>query len=229
MVYNETIYYPYKNLVESGNQTIYTKDLNKDNIDIHFNSIINILKDGIETDFVQSMMIHVVFQNNNELDFSIFDYSINLMFWGLCTAVNHPIWDVHTVFFEDITKRSIKEYIDNIFVDRYRKTLDFKILNNTIDDVIGKFRELRPFQMYLANTLNLEDTIELMNKYPEFNDTVHFSTEGIPIEDVKEAGMAAARTQIKYIKNSDHCLKDSFRTGEAISDKQYKEVAVNIG
>lgn len=222
-------YYPYKDLVETGRQTVYTKDINKDNIDIHFNSILNILKDGIETQEVQSMMIHVVFQNDKELDLAIFDYVINLMFWPLCTNVNHPIWDVHLVWFEDITKRSIKEYIDNIYIDRYRKTLPFIELNQTIDLVLGKFRELRPFQMYLANTLNLEDTIDLMNEYPEFNETIHFNPDGIPIEDVKELGMEATNKQIKYIKNSNHCLRDSFRTGEAVSAKQYKEVAVNIG
>jgi hypothetical protein len=151
------------------------------------------------------------------------------MFWKLCTEVNHPIWDIHLVFFEDITKRSIKEYIDNIFIDKYRKSMDFIDLNQTIDGVIGKFRDLRPFQAYLANTLNLEDTIDLMNKYEEFDETVHFSIDGIPIENLKEEGMAATNKQIKYIVNSDHCLRDSFRTGEAISPKQYKEVAVNIG
>lgn len=130
---------------------------------------------------------------------------------------------------EDITKKSIKEYIDNSFVDKYRKELPFIIINQTIDDVLGKFRDLRPFQVYLANTLNLEDTIDLMNQYEEFNETVHFTPDGIPLEDVKDAGMEATNKQIKYIKNSDHCLRDSFRTGEAISPKQYKEVATNIG
>ena len=222
-------YYPYKELCNTGRQTVYTKDLNKDNIDMNFYSIINILKDGIETKEVQSMMLHIVFENNVELDLSIFDYTLNLMFWTLCTAVEHPIWDVHIVWFEDITKRSIKEYIDNIFIDKYRKKMPFIKLNQTIDDVIGKFRELRPFQMYLANTLNLEDTIDLMRKYPEFDETVHFNVDGIPIEDVKDAGMRATNKQIKFIKNSNHCLRDSFRTGEAISPKQYKEVGVNIG
>jgi hypothetical protein len=178
-------YYPYKDLCERGTQVINTKDLNQSNIDNHFYSIINILKDGIESEEVQRMMIHVNFENNTDLDLSIFDYALNLMFWGLCTAVNHPIWDVHLVFFDNITKKSIKEYIDNIFIDKYRKDTPFIQLNQTIDNVIGKFRDLRPFQMYLANTLNLEDTIDLMNKYPEFNDTVHFSVDGIPIEDVK--------------------------------------------
>ena len=222
-------YYPYKDLVETGKQIVYTKDIDKGNIDSNFYAILNILKDGIETKEVQNMMLHIEFQNDTSLDLTIFDYAINLMFWPLCTYVDHPIWDVHVVFFENITKKSIKEYIDNIFVDKYRKLIPFKELNNIIDEVLGKFRDLRPFQMYLANTLNLEDTIELMNKYPEFNETIHFNPDGIPIEDVKEMGMEAANKQIRYIKNSDHCLRDSFRTGEAISPKQYKEVAVNIG
>ena len=229
MKYNPNYHYPYEDLCNTGHQTIYTKDLNQDNINDHFNSIINILKDGIETPEVQSMMLHVVFENDTDLDLSIFDYAINLMFWQFCTIVHHPIWDVHIVFPEDITKKYIKEYIDNIFVDKYRKKLPFIELNQTIDAVIGKFRDLRQFQMYLANTLNLEDTIDLMNQYPEFNETVHFDTTGIPLEDIKEAGMAATNKQIRYIKNSNHCLRDSFRTGEAISPKQYKEVAVNIG
>ena len=229
MKYNPNYHYPYEDLCNTGHQTIYAKDLNQDNINSHFNSIINILKDGIETPEVQSMMLHVVFENDTDLDLSIFDYTINLMFWQFCTIVNHPIWDVHVIFPEDITKKYIKEYIDNIFIDKYRKKLPFIELNQTIDAVIGKFRDLRQFQMYLANTLNLEDTIDLMNQYPEFNETVHFDTTGIPLEDIKEAGMAATNKQIRYIKNSNHCLRDSFRTGEAISPKQYKEVAVNIG
>ena len=229
MEYKERFYYPYKDLVETGRQTIYTKDLNSGNINSHFYSILNILRDGIETPEVQNMMLHIIFENDNDVDLAIFDYSLNLMFWQFCTIANHPIWDVHMVFFEDITKRSIKEYIDNIFIDKYRKKLPFIMLNQTIDAVIGKFRDLRMFQMYLANTLNLEDTIDLMNQYPEFNDTVYFDISNIPLEDIKEAGMKVANKQIEYIKNSGHCLRDSFRTGEAISPKQYKEVAVNIG
>ena len=229
MQYKEQYYYPYKDLCETGRQTIFTKDINKENINRHFYSCINILKDGIETQEVQNMMIHVIFEDNIDIDLSIFDYINNLMMWQLCTGIDKPILSVHLAFFEDITKRVIKEYIDNIFVDRYRKEIPFINMNQMIDDVVGKFRDLREFQMYLANTLNLEDTIELMKKYPEFNETVHFDPTGIPLEDIKDAGMEATNIQIKYIKNSNHCLRDSFRTGEAISPKQYKEVAVNIG
>ena len=115
--------------------------------------------------------VYTIRANEVDVDLTIFDYTINLMFWNLCTAVDHPIEDVHLVFFENVTKRFIKEYIDNVFIDRYRKKIPFIMLNQTIDAVIGKFRDLRFMQMYLGNTLNLEDTIDLMNQYPDFADT----------------------------------------------------------
>ena len=222
-------YFMYEELCKKGKQSVNTNDITKETIDNYFYGLINILKDGIETDEVQSMIIHVIFHDKEEVELTIFDFLNNLIFWHLNTGVGAPIESYHIVFPDDITKKYISTYINNIFIDKYRKEVPFIILNQTIDDAIGKFRDLREFQMYLANTLNLEDTIKLMEQYPEFNETIHFDATGIPLEDVKDAGQKAANKQIEYIKNSDHCLRDSFRTGEAISPKQYKEVAVNIG
>ena len=222
-------YFIYKELCNKGIQTIECKNIDKFNIDEYFYGIINILRDGIEKEEVQSMFVHVVLQDEEEVDLSIFDYIYNQIFWNLNVAVKEPITTKHFIFPDDITKSFISNYINTVFIKKYRKHIPFIILNQTIDNVIGKFRDLRNFQMYLSNTLNLEDTIELMKQYKEFNDTVHFDVSNIPIADVKNAGLNAAKIQIDYIKNSNHCLRDSFRTGETISPKQYKEVAVNIG
>lgn len=222
-------YYPYKDLCETGKQTVETKDLNSSNINQYFYGIINILKDYIETDEVKNMMIHIKFQDNEECDLTVFDYVFNLIFWQLNTDAGAPIYSYHIFFPENITKRDITRYINGLFIDEYRTSMDFIKLNNSIDDVFSKFRDLRPFQMYLANSLNLEDFIILMNKYPEFDATMHYDPSNTPLADVKSEGLKLADTQIKYIENSNHCLRDSFRTGEAISPKQYKEVAVNIG
>lgn len=219
----------YKELVETQRQTIYTKDINSENINTHFNECIAILQDGVETPFVQGMMIHIIFVDNVDIDLSIFDYIFNLMFWHLVVDVGDEIMSHHLFFYEDISKRNIKEYIDNVFVKANRTKIPFMMLNNIPDAALGKFRALTQFQMYLANTVNLEDTIKLMKQYKDFRDTVFLSVEGIPLEEVKNIGMEAANKQISYIKNSDHCLRDSFRTGEAISPKQFKEVNTNIG
>ena len=49
----------YEELCSKGKQTIKTEEINIQNIDSYFYSIINILKDGIETKEVQSMMLKV--------------------------------------------------------------------------------------------------------------------------------------------------------------------------
>jgi hypothetical protein len=229
MEYLDEYYSPYKELVITGYQDIYTKDINKSNIDLLFDHAINILKDGIETLFVQSMKIHVHFVDRVDINLSIFDYLFNLMFWRLRIMIDKSIHSVHLFFPDDITQKYCKEYIDNVFIDKNRRNIDIIALNQIIDGTIGKFREFRRFQTFLSNSLNLEDTIELMNKYPEFWETMHLDVSNIPLEDVKEYGMEMTHKQIQYIKDSNHCLSDSFRTGEAVSPKQYKEVAVNIG
>ena len=229
MEYLEEYYFPYESLVTTGRQEIFTKDITKENIDILFDHAINILKDGIETEFVQNMMLHVTFVDKVDINLSIFDYIFNLMFWRLRIMIDKKIHSIHLFFPDNITQKYCKEYIDNVFIDKNRKTVDIISLNQIIDGTIGKFREFRRFQPFLANSLNLEDTIDLMNQYPEFYDTMHLDVSNIPLEDVKDYGMQITHKQIEYIKNSDACLSDSFRTGEAVSPKQYKEVAVNIG
>lgn len=219
----------YKDLVTTGHQTIYTKDITESNIEDHFKNILSILDDAIEKEETNRMKIHIVFQDNVPVTLTIHDYLFNLMFWTLCTASGAPITSMEMVYFDNITKSQIKQYVDRVFVNRFRKTMEFMSLNQTIDGAIGKFRYLRNYQLYLANTVNIEDTIDLMKKYPEFNNTIHLDITGVPLEDVKEFGLKANDVQINYIKNSNHCLKDSFLTGEGINRKQFKEVQVNIG
>ena len=221
----------YSELVKNRIITIYTKDINDNNIDTHFNWILNILKDGLEREEVQTLRIHIVFADNVETEMFIIDYMYNLMFWSIITVTNKPLTSFYFYpsMLEPHTKNAMKKWIDNKFIRPNIKNLDMIDMNQAIDRSQSKYIDLENFQMWLANTTNLEDTIDLMNKYPDFNATIHFDPTGIPLEDVKDEGMKAANVQINYIKNSDHCLRDAFLAGEGINAKQYKEVSVNIG
>lgn len=224
-------YGTYGPLVQNGYIDVYTKDLNEENIDQHFQWIINILYDGIETEEVQRCKVRIHYVDKKQVTMTIIDYMYNLMMWSIIVCSGEKISSFYqwNTMFEPITKKTIKKYIDFKFIRKNIRTMDMIKMNQSIDNGIGKFRDLENFQMYLANTVNLEDTIELMEKYPEFNDTIHFDPTGIPLEDIKDAGMKATNIQINYIKNSNHCLRDSFIAGEGINAKQYKEVSVNIG
>ena len=113
----------YRELIKTGHQTVYTNDLNNDNIDIHFKNIINILNDGIETEEVKNFIIHVVFPDD-ELDLYIFQYMFNLMMWPLIVCTGDKITSSN-LFFEDvITKKEIKKYIDNQFIRKNMTKMD---------------------------------------------------------------------------------------------------------
>lgn len=227
--YKEEYYGPFKELVQTRFQKLELSDINDDNIDYYFNCIINILSDGIETEYVQQMKIRCVFADGVKVTLTIMDLMFNLLLWSMITCANTKISSYNLYFEPAVTQRSIKKWIDRNFLAINMTIIPIMRLNQLIDRSIGKFRKLVNFQMYLANTLNLKDTIDLMRKYPEFNETIHFDASNIPLEDVKEEGMKAMAIQMKYIKNSDHCLRDAFLAGEGVNPKQAKEVNVNIG
>ena len=216
-------------LVQQGSMTIYTKDLNDGNIDKAFFDIMNILKDGIEDPLVHSMKITVVFTDGESVNLSIFDLFFNLIMWKLPLSVGDPLTSEYLFFEEAITRKTIKKYIDSKLLNKHRTTIDNLKLNNIIDDTLYKFKYIDDFSFYLFNTVNNEDTIKLMNADPVFYQCLHSDLSNVPLDKIKDVGMDITNESIRRIKNSDHCLADSFRAGEGINPKQYKEVLINVG
>lgn len=232
---NYGVYYPIADFEVRTQVCINTKDINKDNWSDHYNSILNILKDGIESDEVQEAFIKITFTDNAIIELSIMDYLINLIMWNMLIRTDIPIESKHIFFVDEIKKDSIKDYIDKFLIDTNRKKFTNKELNNIIDDTLYHFHDIDSFSMFLSNTVNLEDNIFLMDKCEEFNECMHANLENVPIEDVKSVGMQYANTAIDIMKNSkkylgyDHCLADACRASEGINPKQFKEFTINIG
>lgn len=221
----------YADLVTNGIIDVRTKDINKDNINQHFEWIINILKDGIDEDKITHLKVHVIFPDRIDLNLFIIDYMFNLLFWSMIVSIGETITSKYW-FPSNMVPQTVNNYkawIDDRMIRPNGSKFDNIKLNRSIDNSIFKFTELEPFQEFLANTVNIEDFLELMHQYPEFNDSIHFDPTNIPLEDLKEDAQKSANVQIRYIKNSNHCLRDSFIAGEGINPKQYKEVATNIG
>ena len=157
-------YGEYVPLVKNGSIRIQTVNLNKENLDNHFYSILNILRDGIETEFVQHMAINIQFVDNVDVTLSIFDYFINLMMWNLPLSTNTQISSFFLFFQERFNKNAIKNYIDDKFLNINRTKYNSRILCNIIDDTLYRFKYVDEFSLYLCNTINDEDTIKLMNE-----------------------------------------------------------------
>lgn len=228
-------YGPYRELAMNGRITINTSSINTNNWNDHYNGILNIMKDSIETEFTQNMFITIIFADGIDVDLTIMDYWINLIFWYLNIRVGDAIESKHLYFNTSITKRSIKNYIDNLFIDRNRRRFSNMELNIIIDDAIAHFNQISNFAMFFANTINLEDTITIMREDQEFYECIHADLSAVPIEDVKAVGMDYTNKAISRMKNArdilgyDHCLANSWRANEGINSKQFKEFSINIG
>ena len=221
-------YDPYVPLIQNGYMEINTDDINPQNYMSYFNGLLNIMRDGIEDPEVQALKIGIHLSDGNFLRLTIPTFYFQLIFWTFPIYIGDRITVIHLVDTRQITKKTIKSYF-NMIIKQHSKDVDFITLNNLIDETIYKFKYIDEFAMYLSNTVNFKDTLDLMKKYPEFNESIHADLTGVPIEDVKDVGMKYTQTQINYIKSNDHCLRDSFIAQEAISPKQFKEVSVNIG
>jgi hypothetical protein len=236
MLENLQNYGYYVDLVKTGRIRVNANQISIHNWRDHYQSILNILKDGIETDWVQNMCITVDYGNGEDIDLYITDYYINLLFWYLPLSLEDTVLTPKYLFFEEkMTGRAIKEYVDKLFIIPHRGIVDNKILNNVISDFLYNFIDIDQFSMFLANTLNLEDTIELMNASPEYDAIIHADLSTEPLENVKNKGMEYVAQAQKLIYDAEnimgheHCLRNPFVSGEGINKKQYKENSINIG
>ena len=223
-------YYMYKDLATDGFCTVYTKNIDKNNWRLHYLGILNILRDGIETDFVTQMKIYVKFADGEDCVLMIHEYYTTLVMWYLILQTDIVITSEHLFWDEDFLADMIKEYIDEVFLDEYRTLYTNKSLNNIIADTLEPFKDIDEFSLWIMNTFNLEDTIRLMNENPRFDELLHLDLSNVIMDDIKEKGMDATNEVIDIIKETDyHCLCDSFRTHEATNPKQFKETYIHMG
>lgn len=250
---NYNNYYIYADMVRNrtGIELYVPEALARDNIDDHIEAILNILKDGIETDYVHDVKITLRWENDVYCRLTIFDYWLNLFVWEMLlktgthirpkhiflgTKSNTPGNDPNRLTPWEVKRKDIRQYIN-----KYVLTLENKInignhdLNKIVAYSMSRISYLEHFAFYFANTINNEDDIALMNACPEYDALIHSSLAGVPIEDVKDKGQMLANRAIELIKSSEqyigyeHGLVHSFRANEAINPRQFKEAQINIG
>lgn len=222
--------------IASGNVVyITTSSITKSNWQNHYDSVMNLLRDGIETDEVHQGTVSITFADGVTINLFIPDYLLNLIMWNMLIQTNTPIESKHIFFADEIKKDTIKDYIDKFLIETNRKRFTNKELNNIIDDTLYRIHDIDEFAMYLANTVNLEDNVFLMKENPEFYECMHPNMSNIALEDFKAVGMAYANKAIEIMKHAsqylgyDHCLADACRAGEGINPKQFKEFTISIG
>ena len=231
-------YFMYADMVKNNiKKIIYVpKDIDMNNIYDHITGITNILKDGIDTEYVETTKINISWGAGIDCDLSIPDYWFNLFMWTMILKTNQEIRPKHIFWKEELKKFDLKNFVDKFIATRENKIrIEDYELNSIICDGLWEYANIEQFSMFLANTINNEDDIALMNANQEFYDLLHCSLANVPFEDVKSEGMRLTNRAIDIIKDSEkylgyeHGLTNSFRASEAVNPKQYKEASLNIG
>ena len=155
--------------------------------------------------------------------------------WYPLIALGKIVSPQHLFIKDTVTKDDVKDYMDKYVIEPNRLSVNNRVLNNVIADMLCNFVDIDNFSLYLTNTLNLEDDIDLMFASPDFNKLLHCDLSDVPIENVKDAGMDVVHKAIDIIMDSkkimgyEHCLRNPFAAKEGINIRQYKENHYNIG
>lgn len=236
MLDNFKVYYVYADLVKNGKFVINTNTITIDNWHDHYNGILNILRDGIETEYVKHLFITVNFNDQEVVELLIGDYYLNLLLWYPIIALRDDYIQPKHLFVSDrLRRKDIKGFIDNHFLIPRKLKVDNKVLNNVIADTIEHFIDINEFAMYLSNTLNLEDSIDLMSVNQEYYDLLHADLSNETLDNVKDKGLELVNKAESIIFKSEelvgheHCLRNALASGEGININQYKDHSINIG
>ena len=237
MMENYKNYFVYADAVRNqSNISVYVPSITMENIDDHIDGIYAILKDGIETDYVHNLLVNVSWGGDLECDLFIIDYWYNLFMWKMVLCNRNAVRPKHIFYSDELKRSNIKSFVDEFVLTRDNKIrLGNEFLNENICEGLWAYSCVEVFSYYLANTINNEDNIDLMNACPEFYDLMHCSLQGVPFDKVKDVGMEYTNRAIDIIKNSkkytgyEHGLAASFKASEAVNPRQFKEAELNIG
>lgn len=223
-------YSSYAELITNGYQNINTSMFTSiDILDNHFFQILAIMQDGIETPQCQKSVLYVTFTDGETVKLSVFDYWFNLIFWGLPVAAGELLTSKYLWFTLDIDQDSIANYINEFLQDHCAMYSNIK-LNNMIDDIMFRFQFIDKFSLFLYNTANNEDTLELMKQSKTFYDAIHCDLSSVDISEVKDTAQRYTNEGIKeIIKSHRHWAEPYFRSKQGINKKQFRELMFNIG
>lgn len=228
----------FNEFAKTGFQRIFPEQINVTTIDRYREDLMNVFKDGIETKEVHDARIELYWDDNRKCRLSLQDTFINLVLWRMVVVIDPSttIQPCNIFYQKNVTGGAIKDYIDNNIVNKYVDKVDVMILNREIYNSYKHLMDIDVFAQYFANTFDLWDFVDLIEKCPEVQDIFNYDYGTVPFEDVNEFGekmtarfMEIIETESKSFIGRDHCCANAIRAKSGLSLRQFKELSVNVG
>lgn len=141
-----------------------------------FDEKYDFIKKHIGEDDCFNKSVKFKFKESDKLSHSmlIADYIVNLILWRPFIKFKRDI--DHAMIFDCrcITSRSLKQYIDDQIVKKYTTKYPMKLINLECAKIIEKSKTiLEDFGLIMAMSLDLFDTLDLMEKRPDYADIIY--------------------------------------------------------
>lgn len=232
---NYEYYGPLVELANTGYQVINPMSLNASNIDVYRESILNIFRDGIETEFVSNCKIRFQWPEIG-CTLSLHDAFYNIVLWRALVDLGQQIQPCNIFFEKNVTGGSIKSYIDKNIVDVYIDKIDVLRLNRAIYDAFKHLMDIDEFAKFLGNTFDLRDFVDMYTKNEKIRAIMDYDYDSVPIENIQIVGEKNTDDFLNITEQEgvdtlghDFCCANAYRAKSGLSPRQFKELALNIG
>lgn len=229
-------YGPMREYPSEKDVVIESDSINMDTWGEYYLGVLNIFRDGIELPIIREKKLRINFTDTGvHCNMFITDFFVNLEMWYQVVFAGGRIRPNHIVKEKlGVTSSTIKHWLDEHFVIKYRDKLPYILMNNIIDDGLQNWFYTNEFAFYLIDTINLKDDIDLCIRCPEYYEILHHDFSGEAFDTVNKTALAYTRRMMeiemnaKHILGYDHCMANSHRAGQS-PIKQLKEGKVYIG
>lgn len=229
----------------------YITEYNTETYDVLIDNLLRNMTEGYEHDEFRHQIIKYKFHKydeNEEVKYMKFNHFIvNLIFWRPMIHLDPDNLNEELIISEgDMSKIStkfIKNYMDRNYTFKYNRHIPSQP-NLMMEEINHKFNEIfcdtnynlckisSMFLMFHGLSVNLEAFDDLAKRYPEFNEIMNYKVDEThqPIEIEQELKLAQQR-MYQIINEDDYpnMLKPLIQPGAGTKNKQFKDLAVNIG
>ncbi len=214
-------------------EQVYVEDIlkSKKSYKKEFKERYNFIKQNIGLEHCFDSLFHVHLADGAIVEMDLADYVVNLMMWQPCIAFNLDCTIDFLFHCEGVTTKTIKTYIDNLYIRPLRTKVNLRKLNIECIKIIENLKKVvEDFGLILNVTYCLRTIINLRKKYPQLN-SIFYSTipEGMQPHEIEELGKSKLKMLINILSSSDSAFRPLLNSKAAIKEGQLQELMCLIG
>lgn len=170
-------------------------------------------------------------EDTNVYFLPIADYITNLIMWRPFVKYKICLGPECIMDCSNITQKVIKNYIDDHIIEKLKTKVSVENLSIECAKIIEKLNKIdEDFGLILAMTINIYDTLQLMEKVPEYEDLLNTTIpQGLQPSEIEDFIKKRSDIMVDILKNNPNNLQPFLNSGQGIKVDQLNEFQLSGG